>query len=106
MDPALTPEEQRAAKLALRRHALAARDVVPDRDRREAVTVPASAILSDDQGDRVQVVRDGKVDSRPVRAGVVWQQRREILEGLTEGETVIARAGAFFLSGDRVRAAP
>lgn len=75
-------------------------------DEREAVTVPASAILADDSGDRVQVVKDGKVDSRPVRAGIIWQDRREILEGVAPGETVIARAGAFFRSGDMVRAAP
>lgn len=75
-------------------------------DRREAVTVPASAILADDEGERVQVVQGGVVDSRPVRAGVLWQDRREILDGLAPGETVIARAGAFFRSGDRVRAAP
>lgn len=75
-------------------------------DQREAVTVPASAVLADDSGDRVQVVRDGKVDSRLVRSGVIWQDRREILEGVAPGETVIARAGAFFRSGDMVRAAP
>ena len=75
-------------------------------DQREAVTVPASAILADDSGDRVQVVKGGKVDSRTVRAGIIWQDRREILEGVAPGETVIARAGAFFRSGDMVRAAP
>jgi hypothetical protein len=75
-------------------------------DEREAVTVPASAILSDDSGDRVQVVADGKVESRPVRAGIIWQDRREVISGLSPEETVIARAGAFFRSGDAVRAAP
>lgn len=75
-------------------------------DQREAVTVPASAILADEHGDRVQVVKDGKVDSRVVRAGTIWQDRREILEGVSPGETVIARAGAFFRSGDMVKAAP
>ena len=38
--------------------------------------------------------------------GFVWQDRREILDGLAAGERVVARAGAFFQSGDRVRAAP
>ena len=75
-------------------------------DRREALTVPLSAILADEQGERVQVVKDGVIETRPVKAGLIWQGRREILEGLREGEQVVARAGAFFRSGDRVRAAP
>ncbi|WP_299360236.1 efflux RND transporter periplasmic adaptor subunit [uncultured Paracoccus sp.] len=72
-------------------------------DRREAVTVPATAVLADSGGDRVQVVRDGRVETRVVRAGVLWNGRREILEGLTEGELVMLRAGAFFRDGDPVR---
>lgn len=72
-------------------------------DRRQAVTVPASAVLADDAGERVQVVRDGVVESRPVRAGLLWDGRREIVEGLAPGEQVITRSGAFFRSGDQVR---
>jgi len=75
-------------------------------DRRQAVTVPASAILADDGGERVQVVKDGRVETRPVRAGLIWQGRREIVEGVAAGEAVVARAGAFFRSGDQVQAAP
>ncbi|MEF9605628.1 efflux RND transporter periplasmic adaptor subunit, partial [Paracoccus sp. PXZ] len=75
-------------------------------DRRQAVTVPASAILADASGERVQVVRDGRIETRKVRGGLLWQGRREILEGIAAGEQVVARAGAFFRSGDQVRAAP
>lgn len=71
-------------------------------DRRDAVTVPASAILADASGERVQVVVDGMVETRAVVAGLLWKDRREIREGLEAGETVIARAGAFFTTGDRV----
>lgn len=73
--------------------------------RRRALTVPATAVLSDAQGDRVQVVRGGTVETRPVQAGLLWQGRREILSGLEDGETVILRAGAFFATGDQVAAA-
>lgn len=73
-------------------------------ERRQAVTVPATAVLADAGGERVQVVRDGVVETRAVRAGLLWQGQREISEGLAEGETVITRAGAFFRSGDRVNA--
>ncbi|MCZ0962084.1 efflux RND transporter periplasmic adaptor subunit [Paracoccus benzoatiresistens] len=72
-------------------------------DRRQAVTVPAGAVLADDAGERVQVVKNGTVESRPVRAGLLWDGRREITEGLALGEAVIARSGAFFRTGDQVR---
>ncbi|VDS07713.1 Macrolide export protein MacA [Paracoccus haematequi] len=75
-------------------------------DRRQAITVPAGAVLADDAGERVQVVRDGVVETRPVRAGLLWDGRREIVEGLALGEQVIARSGAFFRSGDQVRPTP
>lgn len=75
-------------------------------DRREALTVPLTAILADDAGERVQVVRDGVIETRPIRAGLIFQDRREILDGLRAGEQVVARAGAFFRSGDHVRPAP
>lgn len=74
--------------------------------RRDAVTIPATAVLSDDQGDRVQVVSDGVIEMRPVRAGLLWQDRREVQEGLQPGEQVVARAGAFFRDGDRVKPTP
>ena len=69
----------------------------------EAVAVPTSAVLTGEQGDYVQVVRDGQVETRPVRAGLIWDGHRQIAEGLTEGETVLTRAGAFFRTGDRVQ---
>ena len=71
---------------------------------REGVTVPAAAVISDSSGDRVLVVRDGVVESRTVRPGLLWEGRREILQGLEAGESVIARAAAFFRDDDRVRA--
>ncbi|UXU73906.1 MULTISPECIES: efflux RND transporter periplasmic adaptor subunit [unclassified Paracoccus (in: a-proteobacteria)] len=75
-------------------------------DRRQALTVPASAVLADDAGERVQVVEQGRVRTRPVQAGLIWQDRREIVSGLAADDMVIARAGAFFRDGDPVRAAP
>ncbi|WP_294929672.1 efflux RND transporter periplasmic adaptor subunit [uncultured Paracoccus sp.] len=69
----------------------------------EAVAVPTSAVLTGEGGDYVQVVRDGQVETRPVRAGLIWDGHRQITEGLAEGETVLTRAGAFFRTGDRVQ---
>ncbi|WP_234464041.1 efflux RND transporter periplasmic adaptor subunit [Paracoccus caeni] len=70
---------------------------------RQAVTVPMAAVLTDADGERVQVVVDGQIESREVRAGLLWEGRREIVEGVNEGETVLARAGAFFSDGDQIR---
>lgn len=74
-------------------------------ERRDGLTVPASALLADATGFRVQVVKDGVVETREVVPGLLWQGRREIVKGLAEGETVMVRAGAFFRSGDRVSVA-
>ncbi|MBV0892208.1 efflux RND transporter periplasmic adaptor subunit [Paracoccus sp. Z118] len=72
-------------------------------DEREAITVPATAVLADGSGERVQVIRDGRVETRPVTAGVLWDGQREILDGLAPGEVVMQRAGAFFRDGDPVK---
>lgn len=71
-------------------------------ERREALTVPATALLDRAEGAVVQIVRDGVIETRRVSAGLIWQDRREILDGVAEGETVLARAGAFFNDGDQV----
>jgi RND family efflux transporter MFP subunit len=71
-------------------------------ERREAVTVPATAVLSDEDGAFVQVVLDGAIETRPVTTGILAGDDWEITDGLKEGEAVLARAGAFFQSGDRV----
>ncbi len=70
------------------------------------LTLPLSAILADDKGERVQVVNNGQIETRAIRAGLIWDGRREVLDGISEGEKVVARAGAFFSDGDQVRVAP
>ena len=73
-------------------------------DRREAITVPARAVLTRNLESSVQVVEDGVVARRAVTPGILTEDgRREIVDGLAEGEQVIARAGAFFVDGDVVR---
>ncbi len=65
--------------------------------------VPLSAVLYDSGGPVVQVVRDGRVESRRVTVGLMAAGQAEIREGLFEGDMVVARAGAFLREGDRVR---
>ena len=73
-------------------------------DRHDGLTVPLTAVLSSVSGDVVQVVRDGRIETRDVTAGAIWQGRREILAGVQAGDQVVIRAGAFFREGDRIDA--
>jgi multidrug efflux pump subunit AcrA (membrane-fusion protein) len=66
--------------------------------------IPLSALLYGPSGAVVQVVRAGRVETRQIVGGLIAQDQAEIREGLAEGETVVARAGAFLRDGDRVRA--
>lgn len=67
------------------------------------VAVPVSALITRADETVVQLVRDGRVETRPVRVGLLDGGRAEIREGLVEGDTVVARAGAFLRDGDQVR---
>lgn len=71
-----------------------------------STSVPLSSILYGPDGAIVQVVRDNRVETRRVKLGLFDGQNAEISEGLAEGETVVARAGAFLRAGDLVRPAP
>jgi multidrug efflux pump subunit AcrA (membrane-fusion protein) len=64
--------------------------------------VPLSAVLYGAGSAVVQVVRESRVETRPVSVGMVSSGQAEIREGLSEGDMVIARAGSFVRDGDRV----
>lgn len=70
--------------------------------RRDAPTVPTAAVLSDAAGDYVLIVEEGTLSRRDVIAGLIWDGRREIVEGVEPGQVVVARAGGFFAAGDNV----
>jgi multidrug efflux pump subunit AcrA (membrane-fusion protein) len=71
--------------------------------RRCGPAVPLSAVLYGSGGAVVQVVRDGRVETRRVNVGLLAGGQAEIREGIAEGDTVVSRAGAFVRDGDRVR---
>jgi HlyD family secretion protein len=70
---------------------------------RDGVSVPTSALLFSAGAPRVQVVKDGRVETREVRTGITAEGRTEVLSGLAEGETVVAKAAPFLRNGDAVR---
>jgi HlyD family secretion protein len=67
------------------------------------VSVPLTAILYGTAGTVVQVVRRARVETRRVEVGLMSAGQVEIREGLQEGDTVVARAGALLREGDPVR---
>ncbi len=69
----------------------------------EGLGVPLSAVLYSDTTASVQMVRDGKVITRPVKAGLITGTNIEIKDGLSAGDLVVSRSGTFLRDGDAVR---
>jgi len=67
------------------------------------VSVPLTAVLYGSAGTVVQVVRRARVETKRVEVGLMDGGQVEIKEGLTEGDIVVARAGALLREGDPVR---
>jgi RND family efflux transporter MFP subunit len=67
------------------------------------LAVPASAVLYGPEGPSVQVVRDHRVETRPVKMGLSVGALAEVREGLQDGELVVSRSGTFLRDGDAVR---
>ena len=67
------------------------------------IALPLSAVLYGLVGPIVEVVRDNEVETRKVVLGLLSGGVVEIREGLSEGDIVVSRAGAFLREGDHVR---
>jgi len=67
------------------------------------VSVPLTAVLYGPAGTVVQVVRRGRVETKRVEVGLMSAGQIEIRDGVAEGDTVVARAGAQLREGDPVR---
>jgi len=72
--------------------------------RGRGVSVPTSAVVFGADGPTLQAIKNDRVETRKVTIGLKSQQRIEIVKGLTEGESVVAKAGSFLRDGDAVRA--
>ena len=71
-----------------------------DAGQRDAVGVPSTAVLYQNDSATVLAVLDGKVRERTVKPGLLSGDSVEIKEGLKEGEVVVMRAGSVLRSGD------
>lgn len=75
--------------------------------RGQTLTLDRAAIADDPDSGKVKllVVRDNRVETRQVRLGLVGEARAEILDGLVEGDAVVARGGANLKDGAEVKIA-
>ncbi|MFS8036783.1 efflux RND transporter periplasmic adaptor subunit [Xanthobacter sp. AM11] len=68
----------------------------------KGLSVPQSAVMFDQDGALVLVVRDGVVAERRVVPSLKKNGRVLVAEGLAADDAVVARAGSFLRDGDRV----
>ena len=73
---------------------------------RDGVGAPTTAVKRDGDEGMALVVKDGTVEARQVKLGIVEGDEVEIVSGVKPGETLVARAGSFLRPGDKVRATP
>jgi RND family efflux transporter MFP subunit len=70
----------------------------------DAPLLPESAVLNDEDGSYVYVVRnDNVVQRQPVKVGTVVDNGIIIAEGLSGNERVVLAAGAFLSPGDKIK---
>jgi RND family efflux transporter MFP subunit len=74
-----------------------------DASRSCGASVPRSAVINRGERATVQVVRDGKVETRTVRLGLLSDNSVEIREGINDGDIVVANAGTSLRDGDAVK---
>jgi HlyD family secretion protein len=71
---------------------------------RDALGIPASAILARTETSAVKVVKDGVIETRRVTVGMRSGGNVEIVDGLQQGELVVTRSAMLLRDGDKVRA--
>jgi HlyD family secretion protein len=73
---------------------------------RQGLAVPVTAIGSSPEGSTVMRVKDGVVERVAVKTGIRDGGLVEITEGLSDGDMVVTKAGAFVRAGDRINPVP
>jgi multidrug efflux pump subunit AcrA (membrane-fusion protein) len=67
------------------------------------IAVPLTSVQYGSAGTVVQVVKQRRIETRRVEIGLMSGGQIEIRDGLSEGDEVVARAGALLREGDPVR---
>lgn len=76
------------------------------RGEREALLVPATALVSRGQLEGIYVIEEGRVRLRWLRLGREIEQSREVLSGLAPGETFVISIPPGLVDGSPVEVAP
>ena len=74
-----------------------------DASRSCGTSVPRSAVVSRGERATIQVVREGRIETRNVRLGLFSDNSIEIREGIRDGDIVVANAGTSLRDGDAVK---
>ncbi|GIE56706.1 multidrug efflux pump subunit AcrA (membrane-fusion protein) [Actinoplanes octamycinicus] len=69
----------------------------------DAVTVPASAVVSADGQDTVWAVRDGRYEPVPVRLGVQGEETVQVISGVDAGQQIVVAGADQVERGDKAR---
>ncbi|MEM5494287.1 efflux RND transporter periplasmic adaptor subunit [Hoeflea sp. AS16] len=69
---------------------------------RDAITVPVTSVNMGPDGADVLKIEDGIAKRTAVTTGIREGGRVEIVDGLTAGDLIVAKAGAFVRDGDRI----
>jgi RND family efflux transporter MFP subunit len=70
---------------------------------RDGVAAPTTAVKREGDEGVVLIVKDGAVENRRVKLGIVEGDEVEIMSGVAPGEVLVARAASFLRPGDKVR---
>ena len=73
---------------------------------RDTLAVPVTAVGSEGSETTVMAVKDGVVSRIVITTGIRDGGWVEVLSGLTEGELIVAKAGAFVSNGDKINPVP
>jgi multidrug efflux pump subunit AcrA (membrane-fusion protein) len=77
--------------------------VTIDAARSCGVSIPSAALIRRSEGMSVQVIRNGVVETRPVKVGLTSDSSTEIRDGLKADDIVVATAGTSLHDGDQVK---
>ncbi len=69
---------------------------------RSGILVPVTSVNISPKGSDVLRISDGRAETVPVKTGIRSGGVIEILDGLQDGDMIVAKAGAFVRNGDRV----
>lgn len=69
----------------------------------DGVSVPRGAVHFRTEGATVQVVKDGAVETRKIRVGLMSGDAVQVLDGVRDGEIIIAHAGGSLRDGEKVK---